>query len=326
MRSSIEALERDISEITAMARSIDPISKLLNSSENREIQAYLQVRRRFDYSAVIIALYASFERFMEDIVTAYVTILSRQDRYAALPQNLLSRHLMRTGEILSKSRIDAARYPGVTANKLVENLHLCLTGAHPYELNHVAITSHDRNMRYDELGLTLKLVEISQDDVRKAQPLLDWYYKEEGPVGDPPEIVPVTVLRERLDGLVERRNDIAHRGGNPSDRLGAEGLQRLVDFIQALASSIFTIFVAKYLGKIRVGKSGCEQFVRVRDPLQQQMVWVIAPTKSALYVGQPIFALSRNFPVRWGRVTSLRLGNRIRRRIAANSSQQIGVG
>jgi hypothetical protein len=323
VRSSIDALERDVSEISAMARSINPINQLLTSSTNPEVQAYLQVRRRFDYSAVIIALYASFERFVEDIVTSYVAIISKQDRYASLPQDLVKKHLLRTAEILSRPRIDEARYPGVTANKLVENLHLCLTGAHPYELNHVAITAHDRNIRYDELGVLLKLVELSHDDVRQAQPLLDWYYRDQNSVGDRPDTVPTIIIRERLDDFVERRNDIAHRGGNPSDRLGAEGLQRLVDFIQALSHSIFTLFVSKYLNKTHIGKAGCEQLVRVRNPLQQQTVWIISPPKTDLYVGQPIFALSDRFLVRWGRVKSLQVGDEAYVNIAANRGNNL---
>lgn len=322
----MDVLERDIAEISAMARSINPINQLLTSSTNPEVQAYLQVRRRFDYSSVIIALYASFERFVEDIIASYVVIISKQERYATLPQNLVTKHLVRTAEILSRPRIDEARYPGVTVNKLVENLHLCLTGTHPYELNHVAITAHDRNIRYDELGVLLKLVELSHDDVRQAQPLLDWYHRDQNSVVEPPDTVPTTVIRERLDGFVERRNDIAHRGGNPTERLGAEGLQRLVDFIHALSSSIFALFVSKYLSKIHLGTAGCEQLVRVRNPLQQQTVWVVAPPKAALYVGQPVFALSDRFLVRWGRVKSLQAGDTAHSTVAANSTEQLGIG
>lgn len=308
-----------------MASAIKPVNVLLAKSASPEVKAYLLVRRRFDYAALIIALYASFERFVEEILTSYTRIISQQERYGLLPQGLITKHLTKTAELLSKGKIDDFRYPGLTSNQLVENLHLCLSDAWPYELNHVAVTAHDRNIRFDELGKLLGLVDLSHDAVRHAQPLVQWYLQDQDLSGAPPASVPTTVIHQRLDQFVERRNDVAHRGGNPSDRLGVDDMQSLVEFIHALSASIFTLFVSQYFVKVHVGKAGCEQLRRVEGPFNKQSVWVVERPTSVLYINQPVFALSTGFLTRWGRIQSLRINDTDHVFVTPDENEAVGV-
>jgi hypothetical protein len=114
MRSTVDELERDIAEMRAMASAIKPATDLLAKSPNSDVKAYLSVRRRFDYSALVVALYASFERFVEDILTSYTKIITEQEKYGTLPVKLVNKHLKRTAELSGKNEIDQFHYPGVT--------------------------------------------------------------------------------------------------------------------------------------------------------------------------------------------------------------------
>jgi hypothetical protein len=325
VRSSVDALERDIAEMRAMASSIRPASDLLSKSTNPEVKAYLSVRRRFDYSALMVALYASFERFFEDLLTSYITIITKHDRYGSLPSKLTDKHLRKTAELLAKGEIDQVRYPGQTHLQLIENLFHCLSGNSPYELNHIAVTAHDRNIRYEEMGTLLKIVDLSHDHIRQAQPLIDWYCEDQRITGARPASVPETVVRQRLDSFVERRNDVAHRGGNPSDRLGVEEMQGLVEFVSALAHSIFTLFVSHYLRKRHVGAADCERLNLVEGPYQKQQIWVVDRPRSRLHVKQPAFALSSTFLVRWGRVQNLQIDGVDQTSVEPNGAGSVGV-
>jgi hypothetical protein len=307
-----------------MASAIKPASDLLAKSTNPEVKAYLSVRRRFDYSALMVALYASFERFVEDILSSYITIIAKHDRYGSLPPKLTDKHLRKTAELLAKGEIDQLRYPGLTHFQLIENLFHCLSGNSPYELNHIAVTAHDRNIRYEEMGALLKIVDLSHDHVRQAQPLIYWYYEDQR-MSARPASVPETVVRQRLDNFVERRNDVAHRGGNPSDRLGAEEMQDLVEFVSALAHSIFTLFVSHYLRKRHVGAAHCERLNLVEGPYKKQQIWVVEGPKSRLHVKQPAFALSSTFLVRWGRVQNLQIDGVDQTSVEPNGPGSVGV-
>jgi hypothetical protein len=325
MRSSVDALESDIAEMRAMASAIKPANDLLAKSTDPDVKVYLSVRRRFDYSALIVALYASFERFVEDMLSSYVQTVAKQGSYGSLPAGLTGKHLQKTAELLAKGEIDPMRYPGVTPLQLIENLFHCLSGKSPYDLNHVAVAAHDKNIRYDELGALLRLVDVSHDAVRRAKPLIDWYYDNQKMTGERPNLVPATVIQQRLDNLVERRNDVAHRGGNPSDRLGVEEMRGLVDFVLALARSVFTLFVSHYLRKRHVGAGGCAPLKLVEGPYQDQHIWVVERPLCRLHVSQPAFALSSSFLARWGRVQNLQIDGVDHTFVEPGGAEPVGV-
>lgn len=324
MRSSVEVLLGDIKEIQAMASSIAPVNQLLRASSDPDVRAYLSVRRRFDYSALIVALYAAFEKFVEDIISTYTKTLATRAAYASLPTALVTKHLSKSAELLGRA-IDNSRYPGMTHLQLVENLFMCLSGSSSYNLNHPAITAHDRNLRYSELGSLLTIVELTHDHVRRAEPLLEWYCNEQELTDSQLTEVPQIVVQQRLDNLVERRNDIAHRGGNPSDRLGADEMHQLVDFVLALARSIFIVFVAGYLRKRHVDDANCAQLECSDGPFSKQTVWVVKPPLFRLYVSQPIFAVSSGFLARWGRVQNLQIDDVDYAAVEPGGNRDIGV-
>lgn len=312
-------------EMQAMASAIKPANDLLAGSTNPDVRTYLAVRRRFDYSALIVALYASFERFVEDILTSYVKTVAQQGSYGSLPPRLTCKHLKKTAELLAKGELDQARYPGATPLQLIENLYHCLSGNSSYDLNHIVVSAHDKNIRYDELGLLLGLVDLSHNAVRRARPLIDWYYEDQKMTGAPPTSVPPTVIQQRLDNLVERRNDVAHRGGNPSDRLGVEEMRGLMDFVLALARSIFALFVSHYLCKQHVGAAGCVRLTLVKGPYKKQRIWVVDRPQCRLHVSQPAFALSPTFLARWGRVENLQIGGVDHTSVDPAGAEPVGV-
>jgi len=314
----------DIAEIQAMASSIVPVNQLLRTSSDPTVRAYLSVRRRFDYSALIVALYASFEKFVEDIISTYSQTLAKRTNYASLPTGLVNKHLNKSAELLGRV-IDSSRYPGVTHLQLAENLFMCLSGNPIYNLNRVAITAHDRNLRYNELGSLLTIVELTHEDVRRAEPLVEWYRNDQGLAVSTLTEVPQIVVQQRLDNLVERRNDITHRGGNPDDRLGAQEMRQLVDFVLALARSVFIVFVAGYLRKHHAGDANCAQLERTEGPFARQTVWVVKPPLMRLYVSQPIFAVSGGFLARWGRVESLKIDEVDHASVEPGGDKDIGV-
>lgn len=308
-----------------MASAIEPAGLLLAGSADPKLKAYLTVRRRFDYAGLIVALYASFEHFVEDILMSYVRTITKRGNYDDLPAGLIRKHLRKTGELLIKEEIDQIRYPGVTSRQLIENLFRCLSGSAPYELNHMAVTAHERNIWYNELGVLLRLVELSHDAVCQAKPLIDWYYEEQKMTGARPTSVPTIVVQQRLDDVVERRNDVAHRGGNPANRLGIAEMRDRVEFILALARSIFTLFVSRYLEKLYVGAAGCERLALTEGPFGKGHVWVVGRPSIRLRVSQPTFALSPHFLVRWGRVRSLQVNGVDHTSVDPVGTEPVGV-
>ena len=275
------------------------------------VRRYVLVRRRFDYAAFVVALYASLEKFVEDLIAAYAQLESRRLHYVNLPEKLRDKHLSRTAEMLSRRRIGEGRYVGLTELEVVKNLFECLNGVETYTLNRAAVVAHDVNLRVDEINRLFAAIGIEGvcNRVRRADALLDWYRKA-NQLDDDPQDVPARDIEERIKELVERRNQIAHGGGNPTDLLGVDKMRDAVDFIQAFVQSIFATAVGSYLEAHHHAASAdrVELVQRQNDgPYRNGTVVVVEKPARRLFVGQPVFVPVNSSGARWGRILSLQV-------------------
>jgi hypothetical protein len=96
---------RELDELGALVASIAPVNAALAEHKNSLVQKYVGIRRRFDYAAFAVALYASLEKFVESLIAEYARFESRRLPYADLPSPLVKKHLSKTAEMLSRGRI-----------------------------------------------------------------------------------------------------------------------------------------------------------------------------------------------------------------------------
>ncbi|MBX7131548.1 MAG: hypothetical protein K1X67_02605 [Fimbriimonadaceae bacterium] len=328
MRSSLDELTRELEELGLLVASIDPVNQALAGHQDSVVRQYVLVRRRFDYAAFAVALYASFEKFLEELVAAFAQLESRRLPYAELPAKLATRHLSGTAEMLSRGRIGEGRYRGTTQLEVVRNLFECLNGASPYKLNEAAVVAHDTNLRVTEINTLFATVGIEQvcERIRRADSLLEWYRKVKELEAVPEEGVPPSVIDERIKDLVERRNLIAHRGGTPVDLLGVKEMDEAIGFILAFSRSVFAIAVGRYL-RDHHAKTGIQLAQRQGDgPYRNGTVVVVEPPTHRLFLGQPVFVLSDATGARWGRIQSLQLDDAAVDAIELGAAAVSGIG
>ena len=309
MRSTFDELAKELAELRALVASITPVNSALAGHHDSLVRQYLTIRRRFDYAAFVVALYASFEKFAENLVASYARLVALRSQYGALPTGLTRKHMTRSADILARGRLGEGRYVGVREIDVVKNLFDCLSGATPYALNNVAVVAHDLNLRYDELAKLFAAVGIDHvcDRARRADAMVSWFCASNGLAQPPLDGVPAATVQQRLDDLVERRNQVTHRGGSPVELLGTIEMTGLVDFVEALASSTFALTVAKYLRGRHV-ESGDAARLQLREgPYKDSTVVVVEKPEQRLYVGQPIFAFVETAGVRWGRILDLQV-------------------
>lgn len=330
MRSTLDELITELAELRALVASIDPVNAALVGHKDTVVQQYVSIRRRFDYAAFVVALYASFEKFVENLMTAYVRLEAGRLDYAALPKKLTDKHLAGTAELLWRGRRGDSRYLGLSELSVVKNLFECLSGAKPYELNEAVVIAHDANLRAGEVDSLFGAIGIEQicDRACRADAIVDWYCSAQGLDTPPADGVKRTVLEERLKDIVERRNQVAHRGGTPMNLLGGTDMSEAVAFIESLATSIFGLVVGRYLEARHAASSGrIELALRDGDgPFNRRTIVIVDPPDQRLFVGQPVFVLMESTGARWGRIQSLRVDDADVRDLAANASAPMGVG
>lgn len=330
MRSTLDELITELAELKALVASIEPVNAALTGHKDTVVQQYVSIRRRFDYAAFAVALYASFEKFVENLITAYVRIEARRVDYAALPKKLTDKHLAGTAELLWRGRRGDSRYVGLSELSVIKNLFECLSGATPYALNEAVVIAHDANLRAGEVDALFGAVGIEQicDRACRADAIVAWYCAAQGLETPPQDGVKRTVLEERLKDIVERRNQVAHRGGNPIDLLGGAAMSEAVAFIESLATSIFGLVVGRYLESHHAASTGrIELALRDGDgPFKGRTVVVVDKPAQRLFVGQPVFVVVESTGARWGRIQSLRVDDADVPDLAASANAPTGVG
>lgn len=330
MRSTLDELITELDELKALVASIEPVNNALVDHRDTIVRQYISIRRRFDYAAFIVALYASFEKFVENLITAYVRLETGRVEYTALPKRLTDKHLIGTAELLCRRQLGEGRFVSMSELGVVKNLFECLSGIKPYALNEAVVSAHDTNLRSGEVDAVFAAIGIENicDRTCRADAFISWYCHAQGI--DTPHMKGVsrTVLDERLKDIVERRNQVAHRGGNPENLLGEKEMRESVDFIENLAISIFGLVVGRYLETHHAASpSRVELKLRAGDgPYMNRTVVVVDKPTHRLFVGQPVFVAVESTGARWGRIQSLKVDGVDMQELATNANAPNGVG
>ena len=330
MRSTLDELKRELDELRDFVASIAYVNEAFAIHADPEVRRFAALRRRFDNAAFVVALYASFETYVEKLAAAFAGLEARRLPYAELPQKLVTKHLQRSADLLARGRLGEGRHAGLTHAGVVANLHNCLSGEIPYSLNAPAVVWHDSNLRardVDEIFLPLG-IEGMCAQVRRGDALIQWHMAVQGLPATPADGVPNTVIEKRLNDVVERRNQVAHRGGNPEDLFGVADMNEAIGFISALSADIFSMVVGRYLESRHGPASGVTRLEQVHGvgPYQDGKVVIVSPPVVTLSVGQAIFVSRASGAARWGRIQSLRLDGADLESIGGGTPAPLGIG
>jgi hypothetical protein len=327
----LDELIAELGDLKTLVESMETVNRVLAAHKDTEARRYVSIRRRFVYAAFVHALYTSFEKFVENLITEYARLEARHVDYAALPRKLTDKHLLKSAELLCRSkRLGEGRYAGMSGLDVVRNLFDCLNGAKPYALNVAAVIAHEANLRSTEVDGMFGVLGIENicDRACRADAMMAWYCDDQG-LKAPRGAVKLGVIVARLNDIVERRNQVAHNGYAPIELLADKEMSDAVAFIESLARSIFGIVIGRYL-QDHHGASTSRVELTLRDersgPYKKGSVVVVNKPAQRLFVGQPAFIIVESTGARWGRIQSLRLDGADISEVVANTSAPNGVG
>jgi len=240
VRSTLEAFLSVIEELRIFVNSIEPVYSALVRNRNTMIRKCLNVRRRLDYAAFVVALYAAFEKFVEDLAWSHAELEASRNKYDELSEKLRETHLRGSAELL-RARLGEGRYTGIGHIDIVNNLYACLAGKEAYKLNRYAVIHHDLNLRSDVVqGIFTSLgIENVNALARQTEPMLICFSEGEGreiaSVGEIPE----KLIGLRIEDTVGRRNQVSHSGGDLGESLAPDGMYERLAFFEAYSRSLF---------------------------------------------------------------------------------------
>jgi hypothetical protein len=209
------------------------------------LKAFSVSKRQFNYNSLIISLYGTFERFIEDILITYADKLNRVFKsYNDLPEDIVNNHLKLSLSLLEK--VSKRRYNGnIKSGEVIHNLHQCLNVNSDFSLNKDAFAQHTANFRsqvVEECFSRIGINSINGELLKNEQFYTFLLGKLDRKQGD-------DISNEEafywLDSLADRRNEVAH--GVPSEILQNEIISEYVEYFRNYADALIRILVSNLL-------------------------------------------------------------------------------
>jgi len=311
MRSTLDEVLATLGDLETYVQSIDPVNTALAAIEDPIIRGYLTIRRQLDGAAFIVVLYAAFEKFVEELVWSHTELTSAAIKYDELADALRTKHMAQSASLLVKGRLGEGRYAKLTPVDAIANLHQCVSGGQPYQLNRYAVLHHDNNLRpatvKDIFSLTgvLNINELVRDDAS----LMQWSLKVVGASGP----VPPGSIERRLNDIVDLRNETSHTGVASGQVLGWAEMQDHVEFMKAYCRALYAVVAGDYLDRAYILKSGASTALGefIEGPYHQHGgAVVIHKPACRTYIGQPVIGKSDNRVGWWGAIQEIRIDNK----------------
>ncbi|MGH3345196.1 MAG: HEPN domain-containing protein [Carbonactinosporaceae bacterium] len=303
-------------QYTELAADLERIRRFLKSgSEERQTPD----QRRFAYIGCISALYSSFENFAERVTLRFGEMLLADPTSLSTEQmsSLRRRYVHNASTLLGQS-LGVGRYQEITELDVAKSLASCLDGTtSSFDLRLELIALHNSNLRWDALcDLFQWAVPDLRGKIRNSDAVESWGYL----TNNVSESTLTGVLKNELDDLVERRNEVAHRA-IPDEIQSSERLLAKVDFVEAISLGL----VASLAGPLLDASIKNGETTPLGVPTEyynDKRIVVIPSLESPVSEGDCILMPSEK-STRWGRVLEIQLNGE--RTLRASTGVEAGL-
>lgn len=213
--------------------------ELLINELSESMKKFRLSKLQFNYNTIIISLYGSFERFIENCLIMYVDKLNRiYNLYNNLPAPIIKNHLALSMTLLSK--IEQPKYSGaLTKEEVIKNLHSCIDTNEGYQLNKDAFALHTANFRLQVIDESFSHIGIGQisNKIMKVETFRDYSRNKLG-LNENTKLM-ANESFQIINNLAEYRNYVAH--GINSEIITNEILLDYLEFFEKYSASLIEI-------------------------------------------------------------------------------------
>lgn len=341
IENTLQSFEKELDDLRYYIQGLELESRLVSFEVDRkpeteceslvsEYQKHILVarkrKRQFEYNSIIVSLYGFLEQFVESLIESYLEQLNRIiPVYAELPEDITRNYIDVSVEFMK--HIKELKYKekeSVTKEKLISDLHSCISDSAEYRVNPYPFVHHTANFWFDVIANSFASVGVRNVSGRVIKcPVFTRYLKE-----NEPESVDHTEPKRALfylNDLVIRRNEVAH-GNAPDELLLSKAI--LLDYIRLLEAYGKALYEVVYSEVLRyeVKYNGTELGSPIRIFKQGKVVG-ISVKETTIKVGDVLVAKTANdiLPYIAGKITELQVENVSCKEVPA-SSERVDIG
>lgn len=255
--TSLDSFKKEVNQIREYLKHIQYVNDVVGYSileeDNEQIKVLLHRlkehdrsfrtdQRVFEYKAAIISLYGLLEKYVETWIKEYFDSLSSLIyEYNKIDEKIRNNHFELSLKLINTIITrESVKYQHLTKEEVLRKLNNCIF--HPnvnYQINTEAFVISSGNLKHNKIVDLFKLLNL---DLNSELIKNDSLNKEIGLVSNQIANTEKDILYNKINDLVERRNQIAH-GSETLDILGLSGLEPYIQFLEVYCQAIFETLV-----------------------------------------------------------------------------------
>ncbi|NTW19843.1 MAG: hypothetical protein HGA42_09650, partial [Nostocales cyanobacterium W4_Combined_metabat2_030] len=231
----------DVSAYAILETDNEQIRNLLNTLKEHD-RSFRTDKRIFEYKASIISLYGLLEKYVELWIKEYLDSLSNVvPEYNKIDQKIRDNHFELSLKLINTiTTRETAKYQHLTKEEVLKKLNDCIVNPTKYQINTDAFVLLSGNLKHNKIvELFNKLNLDLNDELLKNEELKNEIGLNQNTISR----IEKDILYNKINDLVERRNQIAHGSEEVDDILSISELEPYIQFLEKYCQAIFqTLF------------------------------------------------------------------------------------
>jgi predicted HAD superfamily phosphohydrolase len=231
----------DVSAYAVLETDNEQIRNLLNTLKEHD-RSFRTDKRIFEYKASIISLYGLLEKYVELWIKEYLDSLSNVvPEYNKIDQKIRDNHFELSLKLINTiTTRETAKYQHLTKEEVLKKLNDCIVNPTKYQINTDAFVLLSGNLKHNKIvELFNKLNLDLNDELLKNEELKNEIGLNQNTISR----IEKDILYNKINDLVERRNQIAHGSEEVDDILSISELEPYIQFLEKYCQAIFqTLF------------------------------------------------------------------------------------
>ena len=250
---SLERFKKEINQIGEYLKHIQYVNDVANyvisEADNEQIKTLLNTlndhyrdfrkdKKLFEYKASIISLYGLLEKYVEIWIKEYLDSLSMVvPEYNKIDEKIRDNHFDLSLKLINTiTSRESPKYQHLTKEEVLRKLNESIVNPTNYQINTEAFVLLSGNLKHNKIVDLFKFLNIDLNrELVKNEEL-------NNEIGLHPNKISQTekdVLYNKINDLVERRNQIAHGSETLDNILTISELEPYIQFLEKYCQAIF---------------------------------------------------------------------------------------
>jgi len=229
----------------SVLKSVDELIEINEFKEH--YKKFKTSKKIFEYKASIISLYGLLEKYIEIWIKEYLDSLSDVvTNYSEITEKIKNFHFDLSLKLINTiTSRDSAKFQRLTKEEVLQKLNKCITSNDKYRFNTEAFIISSGNLKHNKIVFLFDSIDIELNKLLKRNQTLIKLIQDEQQTENIANIHSDD-LYNRINDLVERRNEIAH-GSEPPNILSNSELETYIEFLEKYCQAIFEILTEQFI-------------------------------------------------------------------------------